>query len=268
VSGLTAELVLGPARSIRRATIIWTVALAVLVAATVSVWPAFKSGSGVSRAIDQLPQGVVQAFGLEGFGTPAGFLRGNLYAFFVPLLLVGMAIYFAGSLTAGEEDAGRLELVLTQPVARRAVFAGRAAAALIGLVVVAVVTALVQYGSDAQVNLSIGTARLGATLALTGLLALFHGCLALAVAGLRSRPSLVLGSGFFVAIAGMVVALLFPLSAALKPLAGISPWNWAFGGGPLVNATAPWRYLALGAPAVAMALFGVWAFGRRDIRAA
>ena len=66
----------------------------------------------------------------------------------------------------------------------------------------------------------------------------------------------------------MVVALLFPLSAALKPLAGISPWNWAFGGDPLENATAPWRYLALGAPAVAMALVGVWTFGRRDIRAA
>jgi ABC-2 type transport system permease protein len=265
---MPAELVLGPARALRRATIIWAVSLAVLVAATVSVWPAFKSGSGVSRAIDQLPQGVVQAFGLEGFGTPAGFLRGNLYAFFVPLLLVGAAIYFASSLTAGEEDAGRLELVLTQPVARRSVFAGRATAAVIGLMVVVVVTALVQYGSDAQVHLSIAADRMGATLALTALLALFHGCLALAVAGLRSKPSTVLGAGFFVAIAGMVVALLFPLSTALKPFAGFSPWDWAFGGDPLVNATEPWRYLALGVPALAMALFGVWAFGRRDIRTA
>ena len=92
MSGPSAELVLAPVRSVRRATIIWGVALAVLDAATVSVWPAFKSGSGVSRAIDQLPQGVVQAFGLQGFGTPAGFLRGNLYAFFMPLLLVGVAI--------------------------------------------------------------------------------------------------------------------------------------------------------------------------------
>ncbi len=268
MSGLTAELVLGPARSIRRATLIWAVGLAILVAATVSVWPAFKSGSGVSKAIDQLPQGVIQAFGLQGFGTPAGFLRGNLYAFFVPLLLVGVAIYFAASLTAAEEDAGRLELVLTQPVARRAVFAGRATAALLGLAAIVVVTALVQYGSDAQVSLSIAAYRLGATLALTALLALFHGCLALAVAGLRSRPSMVLSVAFGVAIAGMVAALLFPLSTALKPFVGISPWNWAFGGDPLVNATEPWRYLALAAPAVAMALFGVWAFGRRDIRAA
>jgi ABC-2 type transport system permease protein len=268
MSGPSAELVLAPVRSIRRATLIWGVALAVLVAATVSVWPAFKSGSGVSQAIDQLPPGVVQAFGLEGFGTPAGFLRGNLYAFFIPLLLVGVAIYFVSSLTAGEEDAGRLELVFAQPVPRRAVFAGRAVAALVGLAVLVVVTALVQLGADAQVHLSINGGRLGATLALSALLALFHGGLAVAVAGIRPRTSVVLGVAFVVAVAGMVAALLFPLSAALTPFAHLSPWDWAFAGDPLVNATAPWRYLVLALPAVAMVLFGIWAFGRRDIRAA
>jgi ABC-2 type transport system permease protein len=268
MSGVTADLVLAPIRSIRRATILWGVSLAILVAATVSVWPAFKGGSGVSQAMDQLPQGVVRAFGLQGFGTPAGFLRGNLYDFFIPLLLVGVAVYFVSSLTAGEEDAGRLDLVLAQPVARRAVFAGRAAAALVCLMVLVVVTTLVQFGTDAQVHLSIGADKLGATLALAALLALFHGCLAVAVAGIRPRTSVVLGVGFFVAIAGMVAAALFPLSAALKPFAHISPWDWAFGGDPLVNATEPWRYLVLAVPAVAMALFGVWAFGRRDIRAA
>ncbi|MGO8686130.1 MAG: ABC transporter permease subunit [Candidatus Dormibacteria bacterium] len=268
MSGTAAELLLAPLRALRRATILWAVGMAVLVAATVSVWPAFKGGSGVSQAIDQLPRGVIQAFGLAGFDTPAGFLRGNLYAFFVPLLLVGVAIYFVSSLTAGEEDAGRLELVLTQPVPRRAVFAGRAAAALAGLAVIAVVTALAQFGSDATVNLSIGADRLGATLALAVLLALFHGCLAVAVAGLRSRPSVVLGVAFLVAIAGMVVSLLFPLSAALKPFAHLSPWDWAFGGDPLVNGAPAWRYLALGLPSLALGVFGVWAFGRRDIRAA
>lgn len=268
MTGVTPHLVLAPARSLRRATLIWALSLAVLVAATVAIWPAFKGSSGVSQAIDQLPQGVVQAFGLQGFGTPAGFLRGNLYAFFIPLLLVGVAIHFVSSVTAGEEDAGRLELVLTQPVPRRAVFGGRAAAALLSLAVLAAATALAQFGSDASVHLSIAAGRLGATLALCSLLALFHGGLALAVASVRPRTAAVLGVGFFVAIAGMVVAAIFPLSSALKPFAHISPWDWAFGGDPLVNGAELWRYLALGLPALALALFAVWAFGRRDIRAA
>jgi hypothetical protein len=66
----------------------------------------------------------------------------------------------------------------------------------------------------------------------------------------------------------MVAALLLPLSAAVKPFAHLSPWDWAFAGDPLVNATAPWRYVVLALPAAVMALFGIWVFGRRDIRAA
>ncbi len=96
----------------------------------------------------------------------------------------------------------------------------------------------------------------------------FHGSLALAVAGLKPRPSLVLGVGLGVTIAGMVAAAVLPLSQSLQPFAHLSPWDWAFGGDPLVNATEAWRYLALGLPAIGLALFGIWAFGRRDIRAA
>src|ERR1019366_4589696 len=81
--------------------------------------------------------------------------------------------------------------------------AGRAVAALACLAVLVVVTALVQWGADAHVHLSINGGRLGATLALSALLALFHGGLAVAVAGFRPRTSVVLGIAFVVAITGM-----------------------------------------------------------------
>jgi hypothetical protein len=71
------ELVGGPLRAMRRATFWWCLGLAALVTGTISVWPAFKGSSGISQAMDQLPSGVVQAFGLADFGTPAGFLRGT-----------------------------------------------------------------------------------------------------------------------------------------------------------------------------------------------
>ena len=100
------------------------------------------------------------------------------------------------------------------------------------------------------------------------LLGLFHGGLAVLVAGVRPRPSAVLGVGIGVTVAGMVIAALFPLSRTLQGAAHISPWDWAFGGDPLVDPTAAWRYLALGLPALLMAVVGVWAFGQRDIRAA
>ena len=72
------EVVRSGMRATRRAGITWTVVIASLVIVTMAFWPAFQGSSGISEAIDQLPAGVVQAFGLQDFGTAAGFLRGNL----------------------------------------------------------------------------------------------------------------------------------------------------------------------------------------------
>ncbi len=129
------ELTLGPFRQMRRSLLGWAIGLGALVAVTVAFWPAFRGSSGISEAIDQLPAGVVEAFGLAGFGTPAGFLRGNLYEFIVPLLLAIAAVAAANGLTAAEEDAGRIETYMSQPVTRRAVFLGRTAALILWLTI-------------------------------------------------------------------------------------------------------------------------------------
>jgi ABC-2 type transport system permease protein len=262
------ELVGGPLRAMRRATFWWCLGLAALVAVTMSVWPAFKGSSGISQAIDQLPSGVVQAFGLADFGTPPGFLRANLYDFFVPLLVVIAAVVMANGQTAGEEAGGRLELYLAQPIDRRAAILGRAIAALVALAVISLVLLVVQLGTDAAVDLRIDTSYLVSTIALCGLLAVLHGSLAVALAGISGRPSLVLGVGIGVGVAGCVAASLLPLSDVLAPWRHLSPWDWAFGGNPLEQATDLWRYAALAVPSVILTTIGLVAVARRDISGA
>jgi ABC-2 type transport system permease protein len=268
MSGRPPELILGPWRALARGGLIWGLSIVSLVVLTVALWPSFQGSTSMTELIDQMPQGIVQAFGLQDFGTAAGYLRGNLYALLVPLILGGAGIGFANSLTAAEEDSGRLELVLTQPVGHRAVFLGRAGAVFgwVGLLTVA--TAVTQLATDPIVGLAVAVDRLFATILLCGLLALFHAGLSLAIAGLAARPSLVLGVGLLVLLGGVVVATLFPVSPQLRELAHLSPWDWALGGDPLVNATEPWRYVVLAVPAVGLTLLGAFAFGRRDIRAA
>ncbi|MGD0247773.1 MAG: ABC transporter permease, partial [Candidatus Limnocylindrales bacterium] len=61
---------------------------------------------------------------------------------------------------------------------------------------------------------------------------------------------------------------LFPISEPLKPLAHLSPWDWALAGDPLVNPTEAWRYAVLAVPAVGLTLLGIFLFSRRDVRAA
>lgn len=268
MTSLKLELLLGPLRAIRRSGSIWAISLVSLIAITVAFWPSFKGSTGMTDLFNQMPHELVQAFGLQDFGTAAGYLRGNLYALLVPLLLGGAAIAFANSLTAAEEDAGRLEIVLAQPVGHGILFLGRACAVFVWVGALTAIAAVAQLAADPIVGLSVAPDRLIATILLCGLLGLIHGGLSLAVAGLLARPSLVLGVGFFVLLAGCTVATLLPMSQPLKELAHLSPWDWALGGDPLVNSTAPWRYLALGVPAAGLAFFGAFAFARRDVRAA
>ena len=245
MNGAYVELAVGPLRQMRRSLLGWGIGLGSLVAVTVAFWPAFRGSSGISEAIDQLPSGVIDAFGLAGFGTPAGFLRGNLYEFIVPLLLAIAAVAAANGLTAAEEDAGRMETYLSQPVTRRSVFVGRTFALTVWLAILTSSVLVVQLVSDAVVGLEIDATRVGSTVVLCGLLALLFGALALAVAGWLPRPSLVLAIGVAAAVGGYILAALFPLSDMLKPASSLSPWKWALGSDPLVNAAEPWRFVAL-----------------------
>jgi ABC-2 type transport system permease protein len=270
MSSRSRELLTGPIRAIRRSGLLWAISLVALVAMTVAFWPSFKGAMSASLTdfLNQLPQGLLQAFGMQDFVSPAGYLRGNLYALLVPLLIAGAGVGFANSLTASEEDSGRMEVLLAQPVSRHGLFAGRAAAVFVWVAILTAATAIGQLILDPLFGLEIATDRLMAAIVLSGLLGLFHAGLALALAGIVARPSVVLGVGLFVAFAGCTVATLFPISEPLKPWAHISPWDWALAGDSLSKPTELWRYLALGLPAVGMAAVGVFAFTRRDVRAA
>jgi ABC-2 type transport system permease protein len=268
VTGRWFELVVGPFRASWRAGLGWSIGLALLVVSTVAFWPAFRGSSGISQAIDQLPGPVIQAFGLAGFGTAAGYLRGGLYELVIPLLFAAAGIMFANSAVAAEEDAGRLELFLAQPVSRTAFLTGRCVAVFGWLLVLTVVMLASQLASDAVFGLQIVLTRVGATILLCALLGALHAGLGIAVAGAAARPARLLSVGFSVTYAGYLIRALFPLSSVLAPWRVVSPWDWALGSDPLVNGAEAWRYLLLAAPAVLLAAAGVVAFARRDIRSA
>jgi len=261
-------LLLAGLRALRRTTVWWLIAIALLVGATVGFWPAFKGASGISQAIDNLPGAVIDAFGLRDFGTPAGFLRGNLYELFLPLLFSIAGVAFINGQTAADEAAGRLELFLSQPIRRRSLFATRAVGCLIVLAVIVVATIAVQLAADGAVGLVIDGGFVAATAVLCGLLAAVHASLAYLVACLRPQPSMVLGIGVGVTIAGYVVAALFPISSVLKPWRSISPWDWALGGNPLESTSDPWRFAALAGASVALLILGTLVVTRRDVASA
>ncbi len=267
MSSRTVELVVGPLRAMRRAVMWWSIGLGALVALTAAFWPIFKGSTGISSALNNLPAGVLTAFGLEDFGSPAGYLRANLYEILVPILLAAAAATLVSGQTASEEAAGRLEMYLAQPISRRAIYLGRAVAALLGLVVICLALTLVQLVSDWLVDLSIPPGELLSTIALSTCVAILYGSVAFAIACARPRPSLVVAAGIVLAVASYLVVALLSFSPVLDPWSQLSPWSWAFAGDPLEHATDVWRYVAVAVPSIVLVLFGLRAVSERDIAA-
>ena len=262
------ELVVVPFQASWRAGVGWSVAFVLMVVSTVAFWPAFQSSTGIMDALDQLPPALLEAFGMEDFASPAGYLKGGLYDVVIPLMFAAAGVMFASSATAAEEDSGRLELWLTQPATRPAVLIGRVVAVLAWLAVVALVVLVSQLASDAAFGLEIADAPVVATVALCTLLGALYAGLAIAVAGVVGRPGPVLAVGLGLALVGYLAAALFPLSDVLDGWAWLSPWDWALGGDPLFHPTEPVRYVALVGATAVLLLVGVVAFARRDVRSA
>ncbi len=168
--------------------------------------------------------------------------------------------------TASDEDAGRMEAYLAQPVSRAGIFLGRVAGVIGWLAIIGLVLVAAQLAANAAFGVQIGTDRILATVTLCVLLGLFHAAVAAFVAGWTGRPGLVLGVGMALAVAGYVAMALFPISEVLEPWRHASPWDWALGGDPLTGDGELWRYVVLAVPSIVLIALGTWLFGQRDVQ--
>ena len=268
MNGQVAELVRRGMHAQRRSGFWWAVGVLALALVSVAFWPSLE-GSSALTDITKSSQSLMEAFGVQDLATAAGYLDGQMYALMLPLLLSGLAIAATSALTAGDEDAGRLELLQALPVSRTAVWSTRFGAAAAVLTIVTVLTAVVVALSLTPFSLEgISVTRiLTATLA-CGALGLFHGSVAYTAAGAGASRALSAGIAIAVLVVGYVASYLLPLSDALAGLRKLSPWYWAIGTQPVTDGiSGGWMVLLL---AVTLLLVGAGtvAVNRRDIRGA
>ena len=83
--------------------------------------PTIEGIEGFQELVDQYPDSLMAMFGasdLANIATPAGYLNAELFGFMVPMLMAVFAVGRGGGAVAGEERAGTMELLLSQPVSR------------------------------------------------------------------------------------------------------------------------------------------------------
>lgn len=263
----TRELVTMAVKAVRRSAIWWTVGIVTFIVVNLAFWPSLEGSDALAGFEDMAD--FMEALGAQNIATPSGYVDGQVYALLLPLLLSALAITLASGLTAGDENAGRLELLHALPVSRRQVWLSRFAASMIVLVVVALVGGLStlvslplfsldEVSSGRVVMATVGVALLGA----------FHGSVAYVAAAFGGSRGLSAGAGIVVLVVGYIMSFVLPLADALSRARDLSPWYWALGDQPVTYGIEAWRLLLTAALTAVLVAVGTWAIDHRDIRTA
>ncbi len=262
------ELLARALAGLRRSALGWGVGIVVFAGTTVGFWPSLE-GSPALSSLGDMSEGLLEAFGAQNIATPAGYLDGQMFALMLPLLLSGMAIAMVTSLTSGDEDGGRLELLHALPISRRLIWVCRFSAVLLMLALSATATSALMAASLRPFSLEeVGVGQITvATFACAGLAA-FHAAVAFAVGASGASRGVAVGVGVVVLMAGYLASFVLPIAPSLAGARKLSPWYWALGSQPVTDGVqVPWLLLLVTVTA-GLVLAGAVALDRRDIRSA
>jgi len=229
-----------------------------------------KQADELNKLLAAYPESFMKAFGIDSassmFNTIENYLSTEMFSFFWPILMIVVAVSYAGYAIAGDIDKGTIELALSQPVSRAKLFISRYSAGAIGLTAFSFVSALspifwaelhgIDYDPKKFVVLAVGCTLF--SLAVFGL--------AMLVSSMSSDK------GKVGMITGGTIALMYVLNILsglqenLKNLKYASFFNYyrgetLLGKGEFVD----WSVVVLGGFAILTFAGALWIFNKRDI---
>jgi ABC-2 type transport system permease protein len=248
----------------RRAIVGYTIGIAVYVFVVVALYPAFKDATSLNDLTEGDPT-LGALFGLTGSLTStSGWLNANIYANFLPLVILLLTIGYGAACLAGQDEDGTLSLVVTLPQSRRAILAQKLATLVLQALPVALATLLlVLAGRNFDLKLSAG-ALVGTTVGVL-LLGIDFGLLALLVGALTGSRGAALGITSGVAAASYLVSSLAPVTHWIHPLRVASLFYWSVGNDQLVRGLSTGSAAVLVCVAVALIIAAALAFDRLDV---
>lgn len=255
-------------RDRRRSITTWALGIGAYVALIVAFWPSIRGSSEITKAIDNYPDAMKEFFGGAAafdYTRPGGFLNTQLFSVLLPLLIGAFAIGYGASTLAGEQQNGQLDLLLALPMTRARIVRQKAAAVTAGVIVLTAVSALVILGVGALVDLNIGIRFVIAACVGSGLVALLHGLLALAVGAATGNRGVAIGASSAVFVAGYLIQALSGLVDALEPLRPLSALYHANGSLPINTGLPIWHDLLLAGVCGVLAVLSIGVFDRRDV---
>jgi len=259
MNGSTFELAL---RLRAVSTLSTAVGMALVIVMVGALFPAV--GGSIGKL--DLPEGVTDLLGGADYGTLAGWMRSEIGAVYGPLVIAGVAITAAASLTAGEEEAGILGLVLAHPVKRSVLVLSKGAAVASSVLVIALGTFIGLLVGVAIGGGGIALANLGALSIHLAFFGLVIGALALAVAAATGRKGVAVGVAASFGLLSFLVNGFAPLVDGLEWLKYLSPFFYYEGSDPIGNGIDGGHLAVLAAATLVLTTVAAVAVQRRDLR--
>lgn len=243
----------------------WTIVVAAVGILYAAFWPLMVTPE-MKAAMAAFPPELLEAIGYGDITSAAGYIGSTTFGLLGPALII---VYAAGSgagAVAGEEESGRLDLLLAHPVARWSYLLQRFAAIVVSMLVIGFVLglAIVALSGPAEFG-DLGAGNLMAAALHLSVLGILCAAVALGVGAATGRRGLAFAAVALVAVGGFLANNLAPLVDELAWMRDLSPFRYYSGGEPLRHGL---QVADLGVLLVASAVLiavGGLLFDRRDV---
>src|SRR6516225_9936206 len=246
----------------RRSTIGYAAGMALYTLVVVALYPSFKN----STSLNSLSGSTAAAlFGVTGpLTSPGGWLNGNIYGNFFPLIMLLLTIGYGAAALAGQDEDGTLALITALPIRRRAILSQKAAAmAVQALLLAAAVTICVVVGRGFQLTISpASTIAISAALVLMGL---DFGLITMAVGAATGRRGTALGIGAGLAAASYLLSSLASTISWIRPGRYLSLFYWSVGNDQISRGVSLGDFTVLIVVGLCAVVAAVAAFRRADL---
>jgi beta-exotoxin I transport system permease protein len=248
----------------RRSLIGYCLGMAVYALVVVAMYPAFKTSSSLDKLIAS-DSTAAALFGISGpISTSGGWLNGNIYANFFPLVMLLLTIGYGASCLAGQDEDGTLGQLAVLPVRRAVIVANKAAAMALQAAALAVTVAvLVIIGRSFQLDVTVTSVV--SVSAATFLMGLCFGLVTMAAGALTGRRGTAVGAGTALAAASYLISSLAPVASWIRPARYASLFYWSVGNSQVSQGVSPGDYAVLIGVGLCALTAAVLAFRRLDI---
>ncbi len=246
----------------------WGVAFLALAITMSSLYPSIANMSDLQQLLEEYPAGLKAVFGLEGFdfSNPASYLKHELFALFVPALMLIFTIASGVGAVSVEESRKTLDLILSLPVRRTAYIVQKFASSAALTVMLSCTLFIGIWAAALILDLNLNLANIAAGCLMVGALGIFGLALGMGLSAALGHSGASLGIAVVVVASAYLLHTIAPLVGWLEPYQKLSPYYYYAVSDPLLKGVN-WTHLLvlLGLSAAILAL-GIWRFEHRDIR--